>query len=169
MDISDGSNEFLEKLIAFRQSLIQETFDMACDLLKEKGEMVSRTQHSCHTHVVYELKDFAGYCITESSGESMFGGNTLTIADASSKNKQIILIELSYQGDIKEKFKLNTLFDPDTWFPKFKSAYENRDEYFAIIDAENYQSQQEKDDKIAYEKQRQKLLQQARDLKIIID
>ncbi len=69
----------LENKIAKRRKFLNEVFDRITNLVSKEGEQLSYSEHSCHTNVVAELKNFGNFTFTTNLDQSMIGGDTIRV------------------------------------------------------------------------------------------
>ena len=72
-------NPELVKKMEARKKFIKKVIKFAGQILRERGKVIERSEHSCHTHVVQELLNFADFSFCGDFGQTMFGGETVRI------------------------------------------------------------------------------------------
>lgn len=65
----------LAKKIQTRKKFLNRVVVEIIDLVSKQGVIISETEHSCHTHVVSELRNFGHFSFHTSLDQTMFGGN----------------------------------------------------------------------------------------------
>ncbi|MDB5194768.1 MAG: hypothetical protein JWN50_782 [Parcubacteria group bacterium] len=65
--------------IEARKRFLLETVNLSLDLLEKRGRQTKYEQGSSHTNVGCELKNFSGFDFESDLGQTMMGGNDLTI------------------------------------------------------------------------------------------
>src|SRR3989338_8127473 len=71
--------ESLTIKILNRRRFLKEIIDPIIKLVSENGVVLKYDKHSCHTHIVSELNNFGHFSFHTDLGQTMFGGDTITI------------------------------------------------------------------------------------------
>lgn len=127
MSKANSSLTDLEKKVARRQGIVIKLMRFVEDFVMKNGKQIKYSEGSSHTHIVKEFKDFDGFYLTFSSGESMFGGNTARISSESG-----IVFRASYCLDVKKDCKVNIFHDEKEWLPRFEKAVRNKEKILAM-------------------------------------
>ncbi len=69
----------LEKAIEERLAWIRQVFSFVVKLTHEHGKQTYYNQGSSNTHMIYQLCNFEGFSFEADTGQTMFGGNQVTI------------------------------------------------------------------------------------------
>ena len=67
----------LAKKVRERQRLIEKIVKFVIDLVVHHGERTHYSQGSCHTHIVWELKNLSNFSFKADLGHTMMGGNDI--------------------------------------------------------------------------------------------
>jgi len=73
------TNKDLARKIRGRKNFLDKTVDAVINLVCNRGKVLSRSEHSAHTHIIWELHNFGGFSFRTDLGQTMFGGNTVKV------------------------------------------------------------------------------------------
>jgi hypothetical protein len=65
--------------VAARERFLRRVVNFTVDLLVDHGRIVHESQGSGHTHIIRELLDFEDFSFKTDLGQTMMGGNDITI------------------------------------------------------------------------------------------
>lgn len=73
------TNKAIARKIRERKNFLNRVANFIDKLVCEKGRVLSISEHSAWTHIVWELRNFGGFTFYADLGQTMSGGNTIKV------------------------------------------------------------------------------------------
>lgn len=84
----------MEQRVKERIKFLREVIIFMDELLREHGTQLRNEEHSCHTRVTREIKDFGGFGFYADTGKTEFGGNTFRVTQGGS-----VILDVEFKSE----------------------------------------------------------------------
>jgi hypothetical protein len=123
----------LEAKIAERVAFLRKVSEFAEMIASRRGICVRNEEHSAHTRTTREVKDFGGFAFWVDTGQTMYGGNDVVVAE-----KGQAVLHVHWQTSYDEfNVRMYAKGEPTAgWEERLGSVIENQKRIETEINAE---------------------------------
>ena len=177
--VEDLSNDLrlIARKLKNRKEFLKKIVERVEELVRKEGTELSYIEHSCHTHIVAELRNFGHFSFHTSLGQTMFGGNTITIyyhtgrsfreggIDSAYDKEWTPVLKVDFQtGD---DFKVVIFDEQRNWQRALVRVLKNEENIAAQIKRKKEEAKTAKARNRAAEEKKKKLLEEAKKLGVV--
>lgn len=170
-----GDMRKLSNKLKGRKRFLDKIFDLVPSLVSKEGVVLSYSEHSCHTHVVSELNNFGHFSFHINLGQTMFGGDTVTIYYHPNRKFREGGIDFAHDKDWQPVLKVRSLIDYQVenfdeqrnWQRALLYVLKNKDRIVARIKKEQEKAKITVAQSRAVDESKNKLREEAKKLGII--
>lgn len=151
----------LKKEVEKRKKIIAEIVKFVEAFVIKEGTVTKYEQGSCNTHIVREFKDFAGFTMFFSDGETMFGGTSVKLTFNS-----FVVFDIHYQSSLEEDCRVYIFNEVREWLPAFRSAVKKKKCILKQSNMKKIREEAAYKSKVTKEKKKKALLEEAARLRL---
>ena len=136
----------LQAQIAERMAFLKKVVEFAEMIVNKRGVSVRYSEHSAHTRIIRELKDFANFSFRTDMGKTMYGGNEVVVTESYRPAGTRTVLQFEWQTSFSDECVVTGYAGDEYsagWENRLLDLMQNYEEIAAMIDREKNQDKQQ--------------------------